>query len=555
MRSAWGFSAGSVALALAIACGQPAARADAPSGRELRVGEQQEPATLNPVIGTLLVETDAYNLVFDGLFRHDVKGDLVPDLATRVPTLANGGVSRDGRTITYRLVRNARWHDGVPVTSDDVKFTFEAIMDGRNNVASRFGYEEIARVDTPDRYTVVLHLKRLWAPIVQTVFADGIQGAIVPAHLLRGVSDFNRAAFNTAPVGSGPYRFVSWNHGSSMTFAANPTYFRGAPKIPRIVWNFIPDDNVLATNIRTGEVDMVNNLEPAPYAQVGSVAGMSPALGRSLGWEHLTFNTAREPLSDVRVRRALCMGFDVGDVFTKIVHGIGQVGAGLQNPSSPWYAHGLQSCRFDFQAASKLLDAAGWRSGPGGMRSRAGKPLQIEFATVAGIVDRAQTQVLLQQDWKGLGIDTQVRTYLPALFFAPAQSGGIMLGGKFDVALSAYYLPSLDPSREQFLSADDIPPRGNNAAFWHNARVTALERSGAGTNDATVRKRCYDEIQRIVAREVPYVTMRWRGTVAMHKTELRGVAPAIVGSTFWNVNQWTFPARTALLGPPRVFMR
>ena len=174
------------------------------------------------------------------------------------------------------------------------------------------------------------------------------------------------------------------------------------------------------------------------------------------------------------------------------------------------------------------------------MRSRNGTPLQIEFATVAGIVDRAQTQVLLQQRWKQIGIDTQVRTYLPSLFFAPFQSGGILLGGKFDVALSAYYLTSLDPTRDQFLSIGAIPPGGDNAAFWRNARVTALERTGAGTIDAATRKRTYDEVQRIIAREVPYVTMRWRGTVAMHKNELRGVAPALVGSTFWNVNQWSF---------------
>ena len=151
MRIALRLSAVIVAL-VAATCPQPALRADAPAQRELRVGEQQEPATLNPVIATLLVETDIYNLIFDGLLRNDVNGKLVPDLATRVPTLENGDISRDGRTITYHLVRNARWHDGVPVGADDVKFTFEAIMDRRNNVATREGYEEIARIDTPDRY-------------------------------------------------------------------------------------------------------------------------------------------------------------------------------------------------------------------------------------------------------------------------------------------------------------------------------------------------------------------------------------------------------------------
>jgi peptide/nickel transport system substrate-binding protein len=521
---------------------RPGAWADDASGgrSELRVGVEQEPATLNPVIGTLLVETDVDNLVFDGLFRHDRSGNLIPDLATRVPTLQNGDISHDGRTITYHLVRNARWHDGAPVTSDDVKFTYEAIMDGRNNVVNRTGYEEIARIDTPNPYAVVVRLKRLWSPIVETIFADGIQGAIVPAHLLRGSRDFNRDAFNVAPVGSGPYRFVAWHHGSTLEFAANSTYFRGAPHIPRIVWNIIPDDNVLATNIRTGEVDLVNNLEPAPYTQLGTVPGFTPALGASLGWEHLTFNTATGPLADVRVRQALCQGFDVRDVFEKIVHGIGQLGPGLQNPSSPWFARGLKPCTFDPRAAGKLLDAAGWRAGPDGMRSKSGTPLQINFATVSGIVDRAQTQVVLQQQWKQIGVDTQVRTYLPSLFFAPAADGGIMLGGKFDVALSAYYLTSLDPTRAPFDTANQIPPAGLNAARWNNARVTELERNGTATFDHAARARIYDEIQHIIARELPYITMRWRGSVSMHTVHLSGIEPPLVGTPYWNVAGWTF---------------
>ena len=114
----------------------------------LRVGLQQEPSTLNPVIGTLAVETDAANLLFDGLFRYDEHGKLVPDLTTRVPTQRNGDISRDGLTITYHLVHNARWSDGNPVTSDDVKFTYDAIMNDANNVVSRLPYDHFVRRQT-----------------------------------------------------------------------------------------------------------------------------------------------------------------------------------------------------------------------------------------------------------------------------------------------------------------------------------------------------------------------------------------------------------------------
>ena len=507
---------------------------------QLTIGEQQEPGTLNPVLATLAVESDAFNLIFDGLFRNDAAGNLVPDLAARVPTQANGDISRDGRTITYHLVANARWHDGVPVTSDDVKFTYEAIMDPRNTVISRNGYDEIERLETPSPSTVVLHLKRAWAPIVEQIFTTKATEAIVPAHLLRGIADFNRAAYNALPVGSGPYRIVAWHRGQDMVFEANPAYFHGAPKIARIVWKFIPNESTLLNALRSGELDFVDRLGPAPYAQMGSVPGFTGTLGPSLGWEHLIFNTETGPLTDVRVRQALCRATNVHDLLAKIVHGIGDVGVGLINPHAPYYLRSLEPCAYDPAAAAKLLDDAGWPLAADGMRrNAAGKPLQLTFGTVAGMIDREQTQVILQSSWKALGIETTLRTFPAATFFAPMQAGGMLYSGKLDVGLGANYLDA-DPSHVNLLSSDRIPPAGQNLARWKNARVTELETLGASTYDVAQRRRAYDEIQRIVAREVPYLTLRWRTAVAMHKNELIGVKPSLVGSTFWNVNAWTF---------------
>ena len=196
----------------------------------LRVYVQQEPGTLNPVVATLAAEIDAFNLIFDGLFRVDDRGELVPDLATEVPTRANGGLSADGKTITYHLVHNARWHDGQPVTSDDVKFTFEAIMNPMNNVVSRLPYDKMKSVRAPDPYTVVVTFDQPFSPALMTAFTTYNQGAIVPAHVLRGLADLNRIPFNSAPVGSGPYKLTAWHRGSDMVFDANPDYYRGAPK-------------------------------------------------------------------------------------------------------------------------------------------------------------------------------------------------------------------------------------------------------------------------------------------------------------------------------------
>jgi peptide/nickel transport system substrate-binding protein len=506
----------------------------------LRVAIQQEPATLNPVIGTLAVETDAENLVFQGLFRRDDQGSLVPDLATRVPTLRNGDISRNGLTIVYHLVRNARWHDGQPVTSDDVKFTFEAIMDPRNNVVNRLPYDQFERVETPDPYTVVIHLKQPFAPATSTSFNAGIQGAIVPAHALRGASDFNHHPFGSMPMGSGPYKLVSWHRGSDMTFEANSAYNRGAPKIARIQWRFTPNENSIIAGLRAHEIGLVDKLGVTPYSQLGHIPGMLPALGPTLLWEHLTFNTASGPLQDVRVRRALCEGFDMGEIYAKVVHGVGDLGVGLEHPKGPWYDRSLKPCKFDPAHARTLLDHAGWRVGPSGIRLKDGAPLQITFSTVAGIIDREQTQVLLQNHWHEIGVDTQLKTFPPSTFFAPSQAGGIMASGKFDVALSAFLFGSTDPFRENFNMSSRIPPAGLNYAFWRSARIDALEIQGERTYDPDARKRIYDQIQQIEAAEVPYVTMRFWTGIAIHDARLHGIRPPPVGSTYWNVQDWTY---------------
>ena len=267
---------------------------------------------------------------------------------------------------------------------------------------------------------------------------------------------------------------------------------------------------------------------------------MIPSIGYLLFWEHLTFNTDSAMLADRRVRLALCEGFDLKEVYAKVVHGIGDLGTGEIHPRSSWYNRSLASCRFDPDHARLLLDQAGWKPGPDGIRQKDGKPLQISFATTAGSIDREQMQVLLQSRWRAIGVDAILKSYPPATLFAPAQSGGILYGGKFDVALSAYSIRSIDPNRINFRAADTIPPAGQNLARWRNQRVTQLEYAASRTFDDRARKRMYDEIQQIEAAEVPYVTLRWWTAIAMHDVRLKGVRPAPVGSTFWNVAEWTF---------------
>src|SRR5579863_1418453 len=173
---------------------------------ELRVETWAIPKNLNPIYGTNTSENFLASLAFDELVTNDPQGNDVPDLAAAVPTQTNGGISRDGKTVTYRLRHGVKWQDGAPFTSADVKFSWQAVMNSRNNVVERRGYDDVRSVDTPDPYTVVFHLKEPFAPFVNTVFGESDDPLrVIPSHLLAKYADLNQVPFNTQPVGTGPF--------------------------------------------------------------------------------------------------------------------------------------------------------------------------------------------------------------------------------------------------------------------------------------------------------------------------------------------------------------
>ena len=507
--------------------------------RELRIALTQEPGTLNPVVANLAIETDLMQFLYSGLIRYNERGEPIPDLAVRVPSHGNGDISRDGKTVTYHLEHNAKWHDGVPLTSADVAFTFSALTNPKNNIAASEPYQEIERVETPDAYTVRLKLRRAWAPIIDA-FSDRNVGAIVPAHLLKNFPNLNHIDFNAAPIGSGPYKFVAWHRGSDVELAANPEYFRGAPKIGRVVIRFLTSDNTMMVSLRTHEIDLADRLNISTYENLGSVPGMMAANQAQSYWEHLTFNTQKAPLDDRRVRLALCYGFDVHELFAKVAHGLGMLAPGNQNPLTFWYNKKLVYYPYDRARAGQLLDAAGWKPTATGIRAKNGVPLAITLSFASGNLSREQTGVILQQRWKQIGVDVTIKTYPAATFFAQAGNGGPLYGGKTDVALLAFVNTVSDPSGLNVNGADRIPPHGNNLAFWKNDEVTTLENRAAQSFVPAQRKKLYDRVQEIEVRELPYYVIRWAEITDMRTAELNGVKPSVIGSTFWNVADWTF---------------
>ena len=505
----------------------------------VRIGLWEEPHTLDPVVSTMAFESDIFQLEYDGLIRYDARARPVPDLAREVPTLANGGVSRDGLTLTYHLVPNARWHDGVPVTSADVAYTWRQIMNPKNNTVARHGYDRIAAIDTSDPHIVRIHLRTPYAPAIY-LFADGGIGSIVPQHVLHSFSSLNHIPFDSRPVGSGPYIFRSWTRGGEMRFDANPSYFRGTPKIPHVVVRFIPDQNTMVNALRSHEVDVYYLVSVNQAPMVRTIPDTTFASVASFDGEGLTFNTQRPPLDDVRVRLALCYAFDQNVVFGKIYHNLGGQGPTRVAPGLLGYDPSIRYYPYDPKKAAALLDAAGWKLGAGGMRSKNGKPLSFAISTVAGVKLREALEVLLQHYWRAAGADVTVQNYAASMLFAPLSEGGPLYGGHTDVAIYTSNHPWPDPDMENSLGPDKLPPEGQNVSRFQNAELGHLLTAGLATYDPAVRAPIYRRAAQIEIANVPDYVLEWEPQIMAVNSDLHGVQPNPVASDLWNIADWTF---------------
>ncbi|HMD02419.1 MAG TPA: ABC transporter substrate-binding protein, partial [Candidatus Baltobacteraceae bacterium] len=233
----------------------------------LRYADAEDPVGLNPVVTAHASTSWLAQLWAAWLFRYNENYDPVPELATTVPTLQNGLISPDGKRIVFKL-RPAVWSDGTPFTSHDVAFSVALILDPKTNVTSREGWELIERVETPDDRTAIFHLKELYASFIPTFFTTGgANPCILPAHVLRG-QDPNHGPYAQKPIGIGPFVIDSWERAQRVTLSANPTYWRGKPKLERIEYKIIPDADTIITQLKTHELDLFVQMNPNYLNQV-----------------------------------------------------------------------------------------------------------------------------------------------------------------------------------------------------------------------------------------------------------------------------------------------
>lgn len=515
-----------------------ASRAE-PEGR-LVIAMQQEPEILNTAVNSMVASVYVCNLIFSTFVKYDDRLELVPDLVEEVPTVENGGISPDHLTYTYRIRKNARWHDGVPVTSYDAKFSYEVMMDPRINVETRQGWDIVDRVETPDSHTVVFRLREPYANFVGDCFYDE---SVLPRHLLAGSlgSAFQDAPFHRAPVGSGPFVFKEWVPGSHIVVEANREYYGDGPYLREIVIRFVPDDNALAMQLETGEVDALDNAPNALLPVLERVPGTRVYRNPALFNEHLDLNCEHPILADRRVRRALALATDREEISKTIYAGVWIPAYGDDAPSSPYRSPAAERrYAFDPKEAQRLLREAGWVDRDGdGIRERGGAKLRLAITTTAGNVDRERTELVLREQWRRVGVDLEVRNRHFSELYASWDEGGILRRGTYDVALYAVLMPPDPSTKEGTYSALFLPPRGQNFTRIRNEELTRLLAEGSRAVDPAARKNIYDAAAVVVADEAPVIPLLWVTQIDCMPAALEGYRPNPTQSgDTWNAAGW-----------------
>ena len=464
----------------------------------------------------------------------------MPILAAEVPTTTNGGISADGRTVVYHLRHDVKWQDGAPFTSRDVAFTWRAIMNEANNVNSRNGYDRVTSVDTPDDWTVVFHLRALWAPFVDTIFAESDNPmCILPAHLLAKYHDLNHVPFNDHPIGTGPFRVVDWVHGDHVDLVANDAYFRGKPHLARIVVRDIPDENTSIDALRTHDIDWMFEASPETYTALrpleaaGTIAVVRVNMPQTL---RLYMNTTEPALRDVRVRRAVAYTVDKQQLVDRLTGGTAVPATADQAIFSPFYEPDVMRYHPDPARAKALLRAAGAVFRPDGSAQVHGHPLALELSYNVENATRRAVAIQVQAMLKTIGIDAQIKPYPANLLFATYGQGGILANAKYDVAVSGW-IAGFDPDDDSLYGCDQFPPRGTNYTRYCSSAMQALQAKALGTNDVAVRKEAYSGIQKLLARDVPDLILMYPRMLQPITPAFKNFAPNPVNEA-WNAFAW-----------------
>ncbi len=489
-------AAGSVAALGVVGRGGPALAADPKRGGTLRVLQLEPAVGFNPVMeANNFPETQ--RMVYNGLADYNAEtGQLVPGLAR------SWTASESADTFTFQLTPGVMFHDGKELTAEDVKFSFEMIVDAAVGTPFASYVPNLKSVDAPDKHTVVIRFNGANVLLMPALSLMGI----VPKHLWAG-SDPKKSPHLTNPVGTGPFVFKEWVRSDRVAFTANKNYFRqGRPYVDQVIFKVVPDASVGLETFKNGELDAVFSRGMAggpPYSLVRQLVQTKPENMVISEYvqnfsQFLWINCAHPPFDNVKVRRALAHAINKELIIRTLLHGFGKVQDSVLGdlPGTKW-AHdpSIKGYEYSPAKANQLLDEAGFPK-------KGGTRFAITILATEGF--RVKLSEALKAMLAPLGIESSIKSHTWPTYIARIRQDRDTAG----CIWSIFHSNQVDPTIAVLnLSGKDIKPGGANWAQWNNAQATELVESARTTADQARRKTMYTQLQKIVHEEVPILPL------------------------------------------------
>jgi len=461
---------------------------------------ESSPINLDPRVGIDAQSQRIDELLFDPLVQRDEHFNLQPGLAESWET-------PDSLTYIFHLRPGVRFADGRPLTARDVKWTFDSLIEGKVRSAKASTFATVDRVDAPDDRTVIFRLKQPFASLLWNL--SGAAG-IVPYG--------SGEEFNRNPVGSGPFRFVSAQQDNNVVIERNPSYWGTPAKLERVEFKVIPDATTRALELRKQSADVaINSLVADTVVALQRDRDLQVMEAPGTIYAYIALNLRDPILRDVRVRRAIAYAVNVQPIIHYLLRDEARPAYSILPPQHWAYDGDVARYPHDPERAGQLLDAAGYPAKNG-----------VRFHITMKTSTEESTRLLaavLQQQLREVGIALDIRSFESATFLA-------------DVTKGAYQIHSLrwiggnqDPDIfENLFATASFAPKRANRTFYSNPRVDELIREGRSTLDRQKRKVIYDEIQQILAEDLPYINLWYLDNVLVHTKRVQGIQLGPAGS-------------------------
>jgi peptide/nickel transport system substrate-binding protein len=533
-------------------------------GGRLRLLWWQAPTLLNGHFGVGTKDQDASRVAGEPLVSFDPDGNFVPVLAAEVPTVQNGGLAKDHKTVTWRLKKNVAWHDGKPFTADDVIFTWEYVADPATASVNVTAYRDIEKIDRIDDHTCKVSFKEPRAFWYDAFF--GVRGYILPKHVLKDFTGAKsrEAPFNTKPIGTGPYRVADFRPGDSVRYEINNDYhvvnrpffdvveLKGggdAPSAARAVlqtgefdyaWNIQVEWEVLKRFAQGGKGRMVNT----PTGNIEHVQLNQTDPWTEVEGERASVKSKHPVFQDAKVRQAVALLIDRATVGEELYGETGQATSNFLN-APPRYRSKNTRWEFSIDKANKLLDEAGLKRGGDGFRlARDGKRIKLLFQTSTNSL-RQKNQAIIKQAFGKAGLDVELKSVTASVFFSsdPANPDTY---GHFNADMQMYNTTMVSPDPQFFMNqflGTEVAQKANkwagrNITRWQSAEYDKLWSAAEMEFDAVKRAAMFIQMNDLIVNQVVIVPEIWRNRPSAVSARLHGMGLSGFDSDLWNLANW-----------------